>query len=457
MNRKPEPWRIKTIEPIRLLSREERQEKIKEASYNVFLINAEDVFIDMLTDSGTSAMSANQWAGIMIGDESYAGCDNFLNFEKTVRAITGYKNVIPTHQGRGAENVLFSTLLKEGNIVPNNNHFDTTRANVEMNGGQALDFVIEEGKSITADHPFKGNIDIAKLENFIKKNGTDNIPVVYITVTNNSGGGQPVSMKNIRETSEMLKKYNIPFFLDGCRFAENAYFIKCREEEYKNSSISNIISEMFSYADGCTVSAKKDGLANIGGFIALNNDKLFEELKIKLILVEGFPSYGGLTGRDMEAIARGLVEVQDESYLSARVGQVQRFGERLREAGIPVLFPIGGHAVYIDAKSFLSHIPQSQFPGQVLTAELYIEGGVRGVEIGSVMFASKDRKTGETIYPELELVRLAVPRRVYTDNHIDWVVNSLKALWERRENIKGLEITYEAPFLRHFTARFERL
>ncbi len=457
MKRKPEPWRVKTVEPIRLLSREERQRKIEEASYNVFLIKARDVFIDMLTDSGTSAMSANQWAGIMIGDESYAGCNNFLHFEDTVRSITGYRNIIPTHQGRGAENVFFSTLLKQGDIVPNNNHFDTTRANVEMNGGIALDFVIEEGKSIENNHPFKGNIDIGKLDDFISKNGSDNIPVIYITVTNNSGGGQPVSMENIRMTGDLAKKYNIPFFLDGCRFAENAYFIKKREQDYKDKTIKQIVSEMFSYADGCTVSAKKDGLANIGGFIALKDEELFEQLKIKLILVEGFPSYGGLAGRDLEAIARGLEEVQDEAYLSARIGQVGRFGNELKSAGIPVIYPIGGHAVYVDAKSFLDHIPQSEFPGQALTAELYVEGGVRGVEIGSVMFASKNKETGETVYPGMELVRLAVPRRVYTDNHIDWVVESLKTLWNRRADIPGLKIIYEAPFLRHFTAKFSRL
>ncbi len=452
-----EPFRIKVVEPIKTTTKEERERLIKEAGYNLFLIPAESIFIDLLTDSGTSAMSDNQWAGLMMGDESYAGSKNYYHFKETVQHIFGFKHVIPTHQGRVAENLLFSTILKEGDVVPNNIHFDTTRANVEHNKAKALDCVIDEGLDPESEYPFKGNLDIKKLENAIESYGKERIPLIMITITNNSGGGQPVSMENIRSVSALAKKHGIPLFFDACRFAENCYFIKQREKGYENKSILEIARELFSYGDGCTMSAKKDGLVNIGGFLSLNDSKLSEEITNMLILIEGFSTYGGLAGRDLEAISRGLREVLQEDYLEFRINQTRYLGEMLMEQGIPIVKPVGGHAVYIDAKRFLPHIPQSQFPGQALIVALYTEAGVRAVEIGSLMFAHNDQESGKTVYPELELVRLAIPRRVYTSMHMQYVAESITELYRNRNHLKGLTIEYAPDFLRHFTARLKPL
>ncbi len=452
-----EPFKIKVVERIRKTTREERDRLIREAGYNVFNIPAESIYIDLLTDSGTSAMSDNQWAGLMLGDESYAGSRNYYHLEHTVREIFGFEHIIPTHQGRMAENLLFSVAVKPGDYVPNNIHFDTTRANVEHKGGIAVDLVIDEGKDPYSEHPFKGNIDVAKLERFIEELGPERVPLAMLTVTNNSGGGQPVSMQNVRETRQLLDRYGIPLILDACRFAENCYFIKEREPGYERKSVRAIARELFSYADGCTMSAKKDGLVNIGGFLALNNAEWAEKATQLLILVEGFPTYGGLAGRDLEAMARGLLEVLDEDYLRFRIGQVRYLGQLLMDAGIPIVRPVGGHAVYIDAKAFLPHIPQSQFPGQALVVALYREYGIRAVEIGSLMFARRDPETGKTIYPELELVRLAIPRRVYTTMHMNYVAESIVDLYQKRERIRGLRIVHEPPILRHFTARLEEI
>ncbi len=449
----PEPFRIKTVEHIARTSEDEREAIIAGSGYNVFNIAAEKIYIDLLTDSGTSAMSDNQWAGMMHGDESYAGSRNYFHFEEAVDEIFGFKHVIPTHQGRVAENLLFSTILKPGMVIPNNNHFDTTRANIEYNGGRALDLVIDEAKDANAILPFKGNIDPQKLRACIEETGAENIPVGMLTITNNSGGGQPVSMANIREASEILHSYDIPLFIDACRFAENAFFIKQREAGYHDKSILEIAREMFSYADGCTMSAKKDGLVNMGGFIAMNDDDLAQQITNRLILIEGFPTYGGLAGRDLEAISRGLKEVLDENYLAYRIAQVEELGERLIEAGVPILKPTGGHAVYLDAKNFLAHIPQAEFPGIALTVALYVHAGIRAVEIGSLMFAQTDPDTGQVQYPDLELVRLAIPRRVYTNSQMTYVAESIIEIFEDRENIHGFALEYEAPVLRHFTAR----
>ncbi len=455
----PEPFRIKTVEPIARTTDWERLAIIQDAGYNVFNIPAEKIYIDLLTDSGTSAMSDNQWAGMMKGDESYAGSKNYFNFEKMVHKVFGFKHVIPTHQGRVAENLLFSTILKDrpNMVIPNNNHFDTTRANVEYNGGTATDLVVDIAKDTQAIADFKGNIDIDKLAKLIADVGAKRIPIGMLTITNNSGGGQPVSMANIRATSELLHKHNIPFYIDACRFAENSYFIKIREPGYENKSILEIANEMFSYADGCTMSAKKDALVNMGGFFATNDDDLAQKITNRLILIEGFPTYGGLAGRDLEAIARGLEEVLQEDYLAYRIAQVEELGDRLIEAGVPILRPTGGHAVYLDAKNFLPHVPQSKFPGIALTVALYTHAGIRAVEIGSLMFAHKDPQSGETVYPDLELVRLAIPRRVYTNSQMQYVAENIIELFEDRENIQGYEIEYEAAVLRHFTARLKPL
>ncbi len=449
-----EPFRIKSVEPIRFTTKEEREKLLTNAGYNPFLLHADDVLIDLLTDSGTSAMSAKQWAGIMEGDESYAGSRSFYRFEEIVQKITGLKHIIPTHQGRASEKILFFVVGGKGKYIPNNTHFDTTRANIEFTGAEAHDLLNEIGKHPEIRGDFKGNMDVEKLEDFINQKGKKNIPLVMITVTNNSGGGQPVSMQNIRETKEVCKKFGIPFFLDACRFAENAYFIKKREKGYENKSILEIAQEMFSYADGATMSAKKDGLANIGGFLAINDEELAMQCRNLLIVTEGFPTYGGLAGRDLEAVAQGLEEVLDEHYLQYRIRSVEYLGERLVLAGVPIIEPPGGHAIYIDAKRFLPNIPPEQFPGQSIVSELYIEGGIRGVEIGSVMFGKYDTD-GKLIPPPMELVRLAIPRRVYTQSHIDYVLEVILEVFNKRKKLKGYEITYQAPMLRHFTAKFK--
>ena len=451
-----EPFKIKSVEPIRFTTREERINLINEAGYNPFLIHADNVLIDLLTDSGTSAMSSKQWSGIMDGDESYAGSKSFYRFEETVKKITGMKHIIPTHQGRAAEKILFFNTADKGKFIPNNTHFDTTRANIEFTGADAVDLLNETGKHPEIRADFKGNMDVDKLERFIKETGEEKIPLCMITVTNNSGGGQPVSMQNIREVKEVCSKYGIPLFLDACRFAENAYFIKKREPGYSGKSVLEIAQEMFSYADGATMSAKKDALVNIGGFLALNNDELAQKCRNLLIVTEGFPTYGGLAGRDLEAVAQGLEEVLDEHYLQYRIRSIEYMGEKVIAAGVPIIEPPGGHAIYLDAKRFLPHIPQEQFPGQSIVCALYIEGGIRTVEIGSVMFGKYD-KNGKLIPPPMELVRLAIPRRVYTQSHIDYVIEIIIEVYNKRHLLNGYEITYEAPMLRHFTARFKEL
>jgi len=451
-----EPFKIKSVEPIRFTTREEREKLLKDAGYNPFMLYANDVLIDLLTDSGTSAMSAKQWAGIMEGDESYAGSKSFYKFESAVNKITSMKHIIPTHQGRAAEKILFSVVGGPGKFFPNNTHFDTTRANIEFTGAEANDLLTEIGKQPEKRADFKGNMDIEKLEAFINEKGVENIPLCMITVTNNSGGGQPVSMQNIRETKEVCKKYNIPLFLDACRFAENAYFIKLREKGYQDKSVLEIAQEMFSYADGATMSAKKDALVNIGGFLALNDDELAMKCRNLLIVTEGFPTYGGLAGRDLEAVAQGLEEVVDEHYLEYRIKSVEYLGNKLVEGGVPIIEPPGGHAIYIDAKRLLPDVPPEQYPGQSIVCELYLEGGIRAVEIGSVMFGKYD-DNGKLIPAMMELVRMAIPRRVYTQSHIDYLIEIILEVYNTREKLKGYKITYEAPMLRHFTARFEPL
>jgi tryptophanase len=451
-----EPFKIKVVERIQTTTRQIRERLLKEAGYNIFGIPAEFIYVDLLTDSGTSAMSDNQWAGLMLGDESYAGSKNFYHFEKTVQELTGFKYVIPTHQGRVAENLLFSTLCSHGKIIPNNTHFDTTRANVKANGAKPLDLPVAEALDPALERPFKGNMDVAALEETLRKDRAK-IPLVACTVTNNSAGGQPVSMENIRAISKLCRRYETPFFLDSARYAENCYFIREREPGYKNKSIREIACEMFSCSDGTWMSCKKDGLANIGGFIGLNDEALAVRLKQKLILIEGFPHYGGLAGRDLEAVARGLVEAVDEDYLRYRTAQVKYLADSLDKGGVPIVKPAGGHAVFIDAAHFVPHIPQSQFPAQALTVAFYREAGIRGVEIGSLMFAEKDPETGKMRYPGLELVRLAIPRRVYTTMHIHYVAESILQIYRKREKIRGLRLVYEAPILRHFTARMEEI
>lgn len=449
-----EPYRIKSIERIRQISRDEREQIIKEAKFNIFKIRAEDIYIDFLTDSGTSAMSDNQWAGLLTGDESYAGCRNYYRFEETVRSITGFKHIIPAHQGRAAEHLMFSTLIKPGDKIPSNNHFDTTRANIEYRKAEAADLVIEEGKDPSADHPFKGNIDIERLEDFIKENGPGKIPFGMLTITNNSGGGQPVSLENIKKTSEILHKHGIRLILDACRYAENCYFIKLREKGQSDRSVRDIAREVFSYADGCTMSAKKDGLANIGGFIGTNDDNLHEKITNAMILVEGFRTYGGLAGRDLEAVARGLEEALDEEYLAHRVNQIKSFGELLIEAGIPIVTPTGGHAVFVDAATLLPEFPREQYPGWALSVALYREGGIRACEIGGIVFGKKS-EGGREVYPPLELVRLAVPRRVYTESHFRFAASIFKKIADNKSGVRGLKIIYEPKYLRHFTVEFE--
>jgi len=452
-----EPFKVKVVEPIKMTTRDEREHYLKDAAYNLFLLKAENVIIDLLTDSGTAAMSADQWSALMRGDESYAGSRSFYRFEEVVRDIFGFKQVIPMHQGRAAERILFSVMCKKGSIIPNNTNFDTTRANIEYLGAEAVDLPIPEFYQPAVNHPFKGNMDTEALEHFIKRVGPDRVPLVMLTVTNNSGGGQPVSMANIRDVKAICAHYGLPLYLDACRFAENAYFIKLREAGYADVSVKEIAREMFSYADGCTMSAKKDGLANIGGFLCTNDDQLAQQEKDLLILTEGFPTYGGLAGRDLEAIAVGLEEVLHEDYLQYRFASIRYLGEHISRAGVPIVQPPGGHAIYIDARAMLPHIPPLQYPGQSLAIELYREAGIRSCEIGSVMHAEKQSDSGEEIPSAMDLVRLAIPHRVYTQSHIDYVVEAILRVHERRNSIGGYQITSQPKFLRHFTAQFEPL
>ncbi len=443
-----EPFKIKTVEPIRWTTRAERKELLRQAHHNLFLLPAEDVLIDLLTDSGTAAMSTRQWAAMMQGDESYAGSRSFERFRRAVQAIFGYRHVIPAHQGRAAERILFSVMCKKGDVVPNNTHFDTTRANVEHAGAEAADLVIAEGRDPASTHPFKGNLDVAALEQLIARVGRERVPLVMLTITNNSGGGQPVSMENARAVRAVCRRHSIPLYFDACRFAENAYFIKLREPGYQNKTPKEIAQEMFALGDGCTMSAKKDGLANIGGFLCTNDDALAQQEKDLLILTEGYPTYGGLAGRDLEAIAVGLEEALEEDYLRYRIVSTAYLGRHISDQGVPIVQPPGGHAIYLEARAFLPHVPPAQFPGVALAGELYLEGGIRSVEIGTLMF-------GE--HATMDLVRLAIPRRVYTQSHIDYVVEIILEVWKRREQIRGHKLTYEAPFLRHFTARLDPL
>jgi tyrosine phenol-lyase len=452
-----EPFKIKVVEPIRITTREERELFLQQAGFNLFLIKAENVLIDLLTDSGTAAMSSEQWAAVMRGDESYAGSASFYRFDSSVRDIFGFKHVIPTHQGRAAERILFTVMCKPGQIVPSNTHFDTTRANIEYVGAEAVDLPVPECFKPSVYHPFKGNMDTEALLALIKRVGPERIPLVMITITNNSGGGQPVSISNIREVSSICKQYGIPFYIDACRFAENAFFNKLREPGYADRSVKEIAREIFSYADGCTMSAKKDGLANIGGFLCTNDDRLARQEKDLLILTEGFPTYGGLAGRDLDAIAVGLQEALHEDYLRYRLASIKYLGRHISEEGVPIIKPPGGHAVYIDAGAMLPHIPAREYPAQALVVELYREAGIRATEIGSVMFAKHNPETGEEMPARMELVRLAIPRRVYTQSHIDYVIETILQVYRRRNTIHGYKIVEQAPFLRHFTARFEPL
>jgi tyrosine phenol-lyase len=449
-----EPFKIKSVEPLNFTTREEREHYIAEAHHNVFLLRSEHVLIDLLTDSGTTAMSAKQWAGIMDGDEAYAGSRSYYRFESVLKDLTGFTHVIPTHQGRAAEKILFSLVGGEGKFIPNNTHFDTTRANIEYSGAVASDLLTSIGKQPSTIAPFKGNMDVEALVRYIEEHGAENVPLVMVTVTNNSGGGQPVSMANIRAVRAVCDRYGLPLFLDACRFAENAMFIKKREKGYADVSVREIAREMFRYADGATMSAKKDGMVNTGGFLAMNDDALADRARTILIVTEGFPTYGGLARRDLEALAQGLDEVLDENYLEYRLRTIEYFGDALRKAGVPILEPTGGHAVYLDAARFAPHIMPESFPGQSITCALYVEGGIRGVEIGSLMFGTRDAD-GNHIAPPMELVRLAMPRRVYTQSHVDYCVEVIIKVYRQRAALRGMRIIEEAPYLRHFTAQLE--
>jgi len=453
----PEPFRIKMIEPIRRISREERQTALEQAAYNVFALRSDDIYIDLLTDSGTGAMSDAQWAAMMRGDESYAGARSFYELKQAMDDIFGFQYFVPTHQGRAAESILAALLVKPGDCVPSNTHFDTTEGNILARGGRPLNFALPETSDPSNRHPFKGNMDLDRLEAFLTSEGTEHIPLGMITITNNAAGGQPVSLANIRATSELFHRYGIPFFIDACRYAENIHFIQQREPGCKDRSPLDIAHEIFGLADGATMSGKKDALVNIGGFLAMNDNELYQRVCNELILREGFPTYGGLAGRDLSAMAVGLREGLQEDYLTYRVGQVEYLAEGLLAAGIPIVEPPGGHAVYIDAGGLLPHIPREAFPGQALAAALFVEGGIRGVELGSVAFAHEDPQTEEMVYPPLELVRLALPRRMYTQTHMDHIINTCERIYAMRESLKGFRFTYAAKLLRHFTARFEPL
>lgn len=450
-----EPFKIKMVEPIKLTTPEQRDVILRSAHYNPFLIPAEDVLIDLLTDSGTSAMSSEQWAGMLRGDESYAGARSWFRFEQVLRDLTGISHILPTHQGRASERILFELLGGPGKIIPNNNHFDTTRANVQHSGAEAVDLVIPEGTQPRHRHPFKGNIDIARLDSLLRQHGRERVPVVMATVTNNSGGGQPVSLENLRAARAVCDRYRVPLYLDACRFAENAYFIKLREPGQGHKTPSAIAREMFDLADGATISAKKDGLVNIGGVLLMRDDSLAARANNLLILTEGFVTYGGLAGRDLEAMAQGFQEVLTEDYLQYRIRSVAYLGEHLLAEGVPIVEPPGGHAIYLDAAAFCPHIPPAQFPGQAILCELYRHAGIRAVEIGSVMFGDPDADSGQPVRPRMELVRLAVPRRVYTQSHIDYVVEAVAEVHRRRDTIHGLRIVEAPAVLRHFSAKFE--
>lgn len=453
----PEPFRIKVVEPIRLIPVEERRKALQNSGYNIFSLTAKHVFIDLLTDSGTGAMSAHQWAAIMEGDESYAGANSYLRLADAVEKVFGFRMFVPTHQGRAAENILSAVMVKPGDTIPSNMHFDTTDANIRARGGHPTNLVIDDAFDPKNLHPFKGNMDVAKLKAFITDTGVEKIPFGMITVTNNAGGGQPVSMENIKAVAETYHSFGIPFYIDAARYAENCYFIKLREPGYENKSTYEIAREMFSYADGFCMSAKKDAIVNIGGLLATKDDLTFQKLKNELILREGFPTYGGLAGRDLDAMAVGLFEGLDEDYLQYRLGQTAYLANRLKEAGVPIIEPPGGHAIFIDAGSMLPHIPHHEFPGQSLTCELYLQGGIRGCEIGSVMFSVPDPISGEITYPKLEMVRLAIPRRVYTQSHLDYVADMIIKIADKADTLRGYKITYQPKLLRHFTARFEPL
>jgi tryptophanase len=448
-----EPFRVRSVEPIRFTTMRERTQALAQAGYNTFLLHSEDVLIDLLTDSGTGAMSSRQWAGMISSDESYAGASSFYKFEAAVRDITGFKHVIPTHQGRAAEHILFSSIAKAGDVIPNNTHFDTTRAHVEHTGAEPRDLVVAEGREPRLLYPFKGNMDVEALDITIREVGRDRIPVIMLTVTNNSGGGQPVSMANVRAVSAVARKHGIPLFIDACRFAENTWFIKTREEGYADKTPLEIARELFGYADGCTMSAKKDGMANIGGFLAMNDDTLAAQCRNLEILTEGFPTYGGMAGYDLEAIAQGLYEALDENYLRYRIRSIAYLGEKLTEAGIPIIQPTGGHAVYLDAREMLPHIPPTQYPAWSFNNALYLLGGVRGAEIGTVMFGLQPDGTERPA--AAELVRLAFPRRVYTQSHVDYLAEVILEAYAQREHLPGYRIVWQAPVLRHFTARLE--
>jgi len=450
-----EPYKIKMVEPIAVTTREQRERALERAGWNTFLLTTDDIYIDLLTDSGTNAMSDNQWAGLMLGDEAYSGSKNFKHLQQAVRELYGFKHVVPTHQGRGAENILSQIMIKPGDYVPGNMYFTTTRAHQELNGATFRDIIIDEAHDSQNEHPFKGNVDLDKLQALIDEVGAERIPYICLAVTVNLAGGQPVSMENIKAVYELAQKYKIKVMMDATRCVENACFIKHREPGYADKTIREIIREMYSYSDGCTMSGKKDGIVNIGGFLALNDDDLYQKATSLVVVYEGMPSYGGMTGRDMEALARGLYESMDYNYVAHRLDQVKYLGDKLIEAGIPVVKPIGGHAVFLDAREFYPHIPQDEFPAQMLAAQLYLESGVRSMERG-IISAGRD-KEGHHYYPKLELVRLTIPRRVYTYAHLDVVVEAVKELYKHRHTVKGLRFVYEPPVLRFFTARFEPL